>query len=271
MRVVGQGGFGNTTIIGSVTIRSALLLVGAILLGFFLWKGALFHNNWLAMAGYIVLVNLIIGHTPTGRGLFSNLYGIVFKKPVHMLVTDDMTINTIGHGISEADIQAPGVDAVPFRLTGTKQYALVYNVTSSIGYWSSDDDKIREARLVKSLFNILEGGEGLMIVHKQDNDTGMLNLRDLLKEEETFDPADYELSRMAKRRASLLTQAGTSAAGRSIQQYAILFVKPRNVNRTVAALRKATRVIRPAAKPADVLFSCMGYEGGTYWCKGGES
>lgn len=66
----------------------------------------------------------------------------------------------------------------------------------------------------------------------------------------------------------LLESAGTLAAGRSIQQYAILLVKPKNVNRTVTALRKCCKTIRPATHPLDVLFAAMGFEGGELLGKG---
>lgn len=265
MQVTKQGGFGNTTIIGSITIRSAATLVLAIFVGWLLWKSPLFTKNWLALLAYAAFANLILGHTPTGRNLLTNLYGIVFKKPANMLVTDDMTITTIGHGISEADIGNTGLDVVPFRMTGTKNYALVYNITSGIGHWSTEEEKVQQARMVKSLYNILEGGESLMIVEKQDNDTGMLKLKEYLEEQEDFEGDD--LARMSKRRSSLLYSAGTSAAGRSIQQYAILLVKPKNVNRTVAALKKTSRITRPATNPLDILFSVMGFEGGVEWCQ----
>lgn len=265
MQVVGQSGFGNTTIIGGVTIRMALTLVLVVFLGFVLWNTPLFHNNWPAAIAYAVFANLVLGHTPTGRNLLTNLYGIVFKKPPNMLVTGDMTVNTIGHGISEADPGNPNLDAVPFRLAGTKNYALIYAITSGIGYWSTEDEKVAQARTVKSLYNILEGGESLMVVEKQDNDTGMLKLEQHLLEHEDHDGDD--LAAMSARRASLLHNAGTSPAGRSIQQYAILSVKPKNVNRTVTALSKTSRILRPATNPMDVLLAAMGFEGGVEWCR----
>lgn len=268
MQVTKQGGFGNTTVIGSVTMRTAATLALAILIGWGLWQSPLFKGNWPALVAYCAFANIVIGHTPTGRNLLTNIYGIVFKKPANMLVTEDMTVTTIGHGIAEADIGSQGLDAVPFRMAATKNYALVYNITSGIGYWSTEEEKVAQARTVKSLYNILEGGESLMLVEKQDNDTGMLKLKSYLEEHEDFSGDDLAL--MSKRRGTLLYNAGTSDAGRSIQQYAILMVKPRNVNRTVAALKKTSRITRPATNPGDVLLSVMGFEGGCEWCQPGN-
>lgn len=268
MQVTKQGGFGNTTIIGSITIRMAATLVLAILIGFGLWQSPVFKNNWPALFAYMAFANIVLGHTPTGRNILTNLYGIVFKKPANMMVCQDMATNTIGHGISEADVGNPNLDVIPFRMTGTKNYALVYNITSGIGYWSTEEEKVEQARRIKSLYNILEGGESLMIVEKQDNDTGMLKLKSYLEEKECYEGGD--LAAMAKHRSSLLYNAGTKEAGRSIQQYAILLVKPRNVNRTVTALKKTSRITRPATDPLDVLFAAMGFEGGVEWCRNEE-
>lgn len=279
MQVTKQGGFGNTTIVGGVTIRMAATLVLAIGIGFLLWQTPVFEKNWVALIAYAAFANIVLGHTPTGRNLLTNLYGIVFKKPANMLVTEDMTTTTMGHGVSEVDVNNVNVDAVPFRLTATKNYALVYNITSGIGYWSTEEEKVEQARAVKSLYNILEGGESLMIVEKQDNDTGMLKLQEYLESQQKFEGED--LAKMAKKRSSLLYNAGTTEAGRSIQQYAILCVKPKNVNRTVNALKKTSRITRPATNPGDILLSVMGFEGGVEWLtpkrmkeleeKGGES
>lgn len=260
MQYVKTGGFGNTMIIGGVSIRMAATAILAILGGVALWNNEVFHANWPALAAYAAFASMLLGHTPTGRNLLTNIYGIVFKKPVNMMVTGDMAVNTIGHGITEADILAQGMDAVPFRMAGTKNLALVYSVTSSIGYWSSDSDKLEQARAVKSLYNILEGGESLAVIEKQDNDTGMLALHGYLKNSEQFEGDDF--AALSRRRLGLLESAGTLAAGRSIQQYAVLLVKPKNVNRTVAALRKCCKTIRPATNPLDVLFAAMGFEGG---------
>ena len=265
MQVTKQGSLGNTTIIGHITIRSALTLIVVIVVGIFLLKNPLFSKNWPAILAYIALANILLGHTPTGRNIFTNIYGIVFKKPANMLVHDDMTINTIGHGIKEADLFDSNLDVVPFRMVGTKNYALVYNITSGIGYWSDEDEKVGQAQTVKQLYNILEGGESLMIVEKQDNDTGMLKLKQYLEETEVID--DDDLRQMANKRSALLYNVGTSSTGRSIQQYAILMVKPKNVSRTVNALKRTSRITRPATNPLDILFTVMGFEGGVEWCR----
>lgn len=260
MQCVKTGGFGNTMIIGSISIRMAATIAIAILGAVALWQTEIFHANWIAFAAYAAMANMLLGHTPTGRNMLTNIYGIVFKRPVNMTVTKDMAINTIGHGITEADIISQGMDVIPFKMVGTKNFALVYSITSEIGYWSSDEDKLNQARAVKSLYNILEGGESLAIIEKQDNDTGMLALKEYLEENEEFEGNDF--AALSKRRMSLLESAGTLTAGRSIQQYAVLLVKPKNVNRTVAALRKCCKTIRPATNPLDVLFAAMGFEGG---------
>lgn len=260
MQCVKTGGFGNTMIVGSISIRTAATIVIAVLVGVALWQTKIFHANWVALAAYAVMANMLIGHTPTGRNMLTNIYGIVFKRPSSMTVTKDMAINTIGHGIVEADIISQGMDVVPFKMAGTKNFALVYSVTSGIGYWSSDEDKLDQARTVKSLYNILEGGESLILIEKQDNDTGMLALKEYLEENESFEGDDF--AALSRRRLGLLESAGTLAAGRSIQQYAVLLVKPKNVNRTVTALRKCCKTIRPATNPLDVLFGAMGFEGG---------
>lgn len=266
MQCVKTSGFGNTMILGSISIRMMATIVLAVLGAIALWHTEVFHANWIALAGYAAFVNILLGHTPTGRNMLTNIYGIVFKSPANMMVTKDMTVNTIGHGIIEADIVSQGLDVVPFKMAGTKNFALVYSVTSGIGYWSTEDDKIEQARAIKSLYNILEGGESLVLVEKQDNDTGMLALHDYIKENEEFEGSDFEM--LSERRLALLESAGTQAAGRSIQQYAILLVKPKNVNRTVTALRKGCKTIRPATNPLDVLFAAMGFEGGELMGKG---
>lgn len=266
MQVVKTGGFGNTMIIANISIRMAATLILAVVGAVALWKTPIFHANWIALAAYAAFVNLLLGHTPTGRNLLTNIYGIVFKQPANMMVTKDMAVNTIGHGITEADTLSQGLDVIPFKMAGTKNFALVYAVTSNIGYWSTDDEKIDQARNIKSLYNILEGGESLVIMEKQDNDTGMLALHDYIQENEEFEGDDF--AELSARRLGLLESAGTLAAGRSIQQYAILLVKPKNVNRTVTALRKCCKTIRPATHPLDVLFAAMGFEGGELLGKG---
>lgn len=264
MQVTKQGGFGNTTIIGNVTMRRASTLVLIILVGFALWQTALFNSNWFAILAYLAFSSLCLGQTPTGRNILTNLYGVLFKRNANMVVSEDMTTTTIGHGIREVVLNNPDIDVPAFHMVGTKHYTLVYNVTSGINRWSSEEDKLIQARRVKSLFNILEGGESLILVEKQDNDTGMLKLRDNLKERENFIGDD--LQKMSDKRSRLLYNTGTSENGRSIQQYAILQVKPKNVNRTIKEIKKVSRITRPATNPVDVLFAMMGFEGGVEWC-----
>lgn len=260
LTLVKSGGFSNTCLIGTFTIRNLLTLILSVGIGFFLWKTPLFGRNWLAMLAYVAFCSLLFGTTPTGRNVLLHLYGILVRRPIHMLVHDQMTATTFRHGIAEVETDKPEIDAVPFRLAHTKQYALVYHITSGIGRWSSEGEKLREAGLIKSLFNILEGGESLMIALKQDSDTGMLKLKDMLKEQEKFEGDD--LLALSKKREDLLQRAGTTAAGRSVQQYAILLVKPKNVHRVTQALKKCSRRTRPAEHPADVLLSVMGFEAG---------
>lgn len=265
MQITKQSGFGNTSIVGTITIRRAATLISVVGVGLLLLKTPLFRWNWFAIGAYGAFASIVLGQTPTGRNIFTNIYGIVFKKPPRMIITDDMTITTVGHGIREVNLNVPEVDAIPFQMASTKNYALVYHITSGINYWSTELEKLEQAKAAKSLFNILEGGESLVIVEKQDNDTGMLKLRETLLESENFEGDD--LQKMSDKRAFLLHQAGTSDRGRSIQQYAVLLVKPRNVNRVTKALRNMSRITRPASNPADILFSMMGFEGGVEWAK----
>ena len=263
MKITVQGGISNTTLIGGLTIRRVVTFSGAILIGYVLLKTKLFEWNYFAIAAYIAFVSIVLGQTPTGRNLLTNLYGIIFKKPANMLVTEDATTTTIGHGIKEVILDMKDLDVIPFQMVGTKNYALVYNITSDINRWSSEMAHIEQAQTIKTLYNILEGGESFMIVEKQDNDTGMLKLREALQEREQFEGDD--LTRMSDTRSRLLYNAGTNENGRSIQQYGILFVKPKNITRTVNALRKTSRLIRPATNPGDILLSVMGFEGGVEW------
>lgn len=263
MQITKQSGFGNTSIVGTVTLRRAATLTLILGVGLSLMKTPLFRWNWFAMIAYVAFASIILGQTPTGRNILTNIYGILFKKPPRMIITEDMSVTTVGHGIREIILDKQGIDAIPIQMASTKNYALVYNITSGINLWSTDHDKMAQALRVKSLFNILEGGESLIIVEKQDNDTGMLKLREDLLASESFEGDD--LQAMSDTRASLLYSAGTSDQGRSIQQYAVLLVKPKNVNRVTKALRNASRITRPATNPLDVLFAMMGFEGGVEW------
>jgi hypothetical protein len=173
-----------------------------------------------------------------------------------MVVTSLATINTLGHGIRNIDIE-PDMDTVGIRMT-SGNYALVYVVTSGITNWSTTGDYQEQAIRMKKLFNVLEGGEGLSIVVKHDSDTGMMALKKNLDAIEDFEGDD--LLRMSERRKGLLIAAGTSDIGRSVQQYLVLQVKPKNVNRCVKAMRDTARLIRPADYPIDILLAAMGFE-----------
>lgn len=265
MTVTKQSSFGNTSLIRTITIRQIVTVGLTVGVGVILLRTPLFRWNFPAIIAYIALVSVIMGQTPTGRNVMLNLYGVLFKKPQNMIVTEDMTTTTMGHGISEVVLDEPNLDVTPFRMSGTKNYALVYNITSDINFWSSNEDKINQAIKMKNLYNILEGGEGISIVEKQDNDTGMLKLRENLLEKEDFDEEQDDLKRMSQKRSTLLYNAGTSHVGRSIQQYAVVFVKPKNISRVVKEFKNTSRVVRPASNPADVLLSMMGLEGGVEW------
>lgn len=263
MTVTKQSSLGNTSLVGTVTIRQMVSFALIIGVGVLLMRTALFRWNFLAIGAYVALVSIVMGQTPTGRNMMANLYGVLIRKPPNMIVSEDMTTNTMAHGIQEVELNQTNIDAVPFRMAGTKNYALVYNITSDINFWSSEDDKVQQAIRMKGLYNILEGGEGFVIVEKQDNDTGMLTLRENLLEKERF--LGDDLQAMSDKRASLLYNAGTSDVGRSIQQYGVVLVKPKNVSRVLQEFKKTSRLTRPATNPADVLLSMMGLEGGVEW------
>ena len=67
---------------------------------------------------------------------------------------------------------------------------------------------------------------------------------------------------MSDTRKLLLHRVATQENGRSVQQYGILKIKKKNLNRCYKALRNSSRLIRPAEHPADVLLSTMGLEAG---------
>lgn len=267
MQIYKTRSLGGIVIAGSITVRTMCTLLLSIGLGFVLLQTPIFQNNWFAIISYIAFCSILLGHTPTRRNILTNIYGIVFKKPVRMLVTKFMTTTTAGHGIKEVYLDMHDIDAIPFQLTGNKMYALVYCVTSGINKWSSEVEKEIQSEANKNLMDLLEGGERLLIVHKQDNDTSMLKLRDDLLDLEKWSEEDDDLAMLSKQRATLLTNAGTSEIGRSIQQYAILVVKRKNIERMVQELRKMSRIVRPATHPMDVLLSVMGQECGVEWCK----
>lgn len=259
MKLAKQSTFGNTAIFGNITYRLALTYLVTFGLGALLWFTPVFKYNWIATFAYLAFASIVIGQTPTQRSVLANIYGIVFKKPINMVVSNQATVTTLGHGIREVS-KVPDIDAMTFRL-GNGNVALVYNVTSGLNQWSSEEDFATQARGVKSLFNVLEGGEGLMIITKEDSDTGMLRLEAQLNDVENFDGGD-DLEALSAKRKRLLRATATQAVGRSIQQYAVLLVRPKNVNRTTSALKRASRTIRAATYPGDVLLAAMGLEGG---------
>lgn len=259
MRVTKQSGAGNTIAVFGISYRKLATMFLAYGTGILLYITPLFSNNWIALAGYFVLASILVGETPTKRSMFNNIYGVVFKKPIKMVVSKLATINTFGHGVREVEL-VKDIDVPAIKLN-TGLYALVYVVTSGINQWSTSDDYLQQATMLKQLFNVMEATEGIDIVTKEDSDTGMLSLKEMLDEREHFEGDDFKA--LSDKRKHLLYMAATSDIGRSVQQYIILKVKPRNVKRTINALKKAVRIMRPATYPMDVLMSAMGLEGGT--------
>lgn len=257
MKLTQQSNFGNTPIVANITYRDVGVYLFTGGLGILLFMTPLFKYNWVAIVGYLALVSVLLGKTPTGRSMATNIYGIVFKKPVRMVVSSLATVNTLGHGVRSVE-KEPDMDAYGIRLM-SGNYAMVYVVTSGITNWSTVDDYHTQAISVKKLFNVMEGGEGLDVVVKHDSDTGMMALKESLDRTEKFEGDD--LLAMSERRKSLLTAAGTSDIGRSVQQYLILKVKPKNVKRCLKELRGTARLIRPADYPIDILLATMGLEG----------
>ena len=262
MRITKPTAAGNTTAAFGISWRK--LTTGILVYGFgiYLCTTPLFIWNWLAIIGYFVLASILIGETPTMRSMFTNAYGVVFKKPIKMVVSDMATINTIGHGIKEIEY-LPDHDIFAARLT-TGHYALVYVVTSTINRWSTPDEYHEQAMKLKILFGTMDGTEGLSLVMKEDADTGMMQLKRYIQEREIeFGEDDDDLRRLSNQRQQLLHLAATSEEARSVQQYAILKVRPKNVNRVVNELHNTARLIRPAKNPLDVILATMGFEGGT--------
>lgn len=259
MKLTQQAGFGNTPMFGKVTYRDLAVYLGSGGLGILLAMTSLFRYNWVALLGYVAFVSIILGQTPTGRSMAKNIYGIILKKPIRMVVTSLATSTTIGHGIraieKEDDQEAYGMKMLDGNI------ALVYVATSGINNWSTYDDYDRQATQMKTFFNVLEGGEGLRIVVKHDDDTGMMALKEHLDTLEHFEPSD-DLQALSAKRKQLLVTAATSPVGRSVQQYLVLMVKPKNVKRCLNALKETARLIRPADYPVDVLLAAAGYEGG---------
>ena len=261
MKLSKSASFANTAIVANVTYRMVGTYGVGILLGGVLFMTPVFRWNWLAMIAYVAFASILIGQTPTRRTVLLNLYAILFKKPIKMVVSDLSTTTTIGHGIREVILDED--TGQPIFKMSDGHFAWVFNITSGINQWSSDQDYHRQAVLVKNLFNVFEGGESLMIITKADADTGMLQLEEALNGEDNFDPNKRpDLARLSAQRKNLLHAVATRENGRSVQQYAVLKIKRKNINRTSKALRRASRIIRPATNPADVLLSAMALEGG---------
>ena len=261
MRLSQSTNWSNTTIVGNVTYRDVGAYGISIALGIALFVTPLFKWNWPAMIAYVAFVSIIVGRTPTRRTVLLNLYNILFKKKVRMVVSDLTTNTTIGHGIREVIIDQD-IDMPIFKMNDG-HYCYVYNITSGINRWSTINDYETQAIMVKKIFKVFEGGEQLFIVTKNDMDTGMLQLRDALAKDSNFDPEkDPDIANMAQTRLTLLERVATQENGRSVQQYAILKIKKKNFNRCFKALQHSCRLIRPASNPIDIMLSAMGLEGG---------
>lgn len=258
MKITGQSNFANTAIVGNITYRVVGTHGLAIGLGIVLFQTPVFKWNIPAMIAYIALASIVVGSTPTNRTIMYNLMGLLFKKPIKMVITNMSTRNTFGHGVREV-LSEPEID-VPMSKMGSGQVALVYNITSGLNQWSSEDEYNAQAIKVKGLFNIFEGSESLMIITKADADTGMLKLEEALEEMEDYEGDDLEA--LAAGRRDLLHRVATQEVGRSVQQYGVLKVKRKNVTRCVKALSKCCRIMRPATNPGDILLSSMGLEAG---------
>lgn len=256
MKIVKQNGFGGTTFAGGVTYRQVFLYGAMIILAFLLFRMPLFEYNLFAMIAYFGFAMLVIGMTPTKRPSVSNIYGILFRKPTRMVITELSTVKVFGHGVKEV-ILRDDLPAPAFRLS-SNDLAFVYHVTSHINYWSQRDDYEKFALEMKSAFNIMEAGERIHIVMKKDSDTSMHKLRDYLLDHESWQGDDYQ--RMSERRARLLTTVGGSSIAQNTQQYLIVIVKPKNVSRVTEAIRKTARLIQPATYPGDVLLAASGFD-----------
>lgn len=217
MKLTKQSTLGNTALAGNITYRMVAVYGGTILLGIVLFLSPVFRWNWLAMIAYVALAAIVVGETPTQRSVVKNMYGVLFKKPTQSVVTNLTARTTMGNGVRDV-IQQPDYDAVGFKL-GTGYMALVYNVTSSITNWSTDEDYERQLSAVKNLFNVFEAGEMLIVCTKEDSDTGMLGLESYLEEHDVIKDDFYR--KMSETRRYYLHQAGTSQISRSIQQYGV--------------------------------------------------
>lgn len=252
---------GNAPVFRNITWRQASVWLLVLGVGALLWKSPLFAGNWLAIIGYGALVSVVIGETPTKRPMLTNTYGVLFKKPTAALVCDASAENTL-YGVREV-IYRPDFEAPLFKLW-TGNVAMVYSVTSGINQWSTPDEYAIQTQNLKILLNIMEEGETYYLVTKKDSDMGLKNLIEALDEHEKFEGDD--LKAMSDHRRFYLNQALTTKEGRSIQQYVILVVREKNIQRTSRALKRACQMARPAAYPADVLLAAMGMEGGIEHC-----
>ena len=258
MKITRQMRWFDIPFMGNWTAKKIAFLIASIGIGFLLMTTSLFRFNWLALTAYVLFVILLASKTPTGRSLLTNIYGIVFKKPIKMVVSNHSTLNTIGHGIRTIE-EIDGVDAPAIVMTNG-YVKLVYVVTSDINQWSTKNDHIDFALALKSLVITYDTGESHSIVRKADLDTGMLQLKEYLEQSEEFEGDD--LLAMSKKRQKLLEIAGTNAVGRSIQQYFILTVKKKNAKRCVGVLKKAMKICVPASYPVDIILAAEGFEGG---------
>lgn len=261
MKLSKSASFSNTAIVANVTYRMVGTYGISIAAGAVLFMTPIFKWNWPAIIAYIAFCSILIGQTPTGRVVMLNMYAILLKKPIRMVVSDLSTTTTIGHGIREVILDDDTHEPI-FRMNDN-HYCWVFNVTSGINQWSNDKDYHRQNVMIKNLFNIFEAGESLMIITKSDADTGMLQLEKALEKEDNFDPVkNPDLAKLSAQRRNLLHAVATRENGRSVQQYAVLKIKRKNINRTRKALMRASRVMRPATNPIDVLLSAMALEGG---------
>lgn len=254
--------FANTTMVANITYRDIGTYGISIIIGVLLFMTPLFQWNWLAMLSYVFFASILVGRTPTKRTILLNLYNILLKKKVRMAVTELSTVTTIGHGIKEVifdrDLGMPAFKMYDGHV------CYVFNITSGINRWSDSNAYHEQALGIKKIFNVFEPGEQLFIVTKNDQDTGMLRLEDVLRRRSNFKRENNDdLVAMEERRLQLLHRVATWTDGRSVQQYGILKIKYKNLSRCYKALKNACRIVRPATNPGDIMLSMMGLEGGT--------
>ena len=257
MKLVKSSTFTNTPAIKGITYGRILAYLFVFVVAIIILQTPLGQWNWPIILAIFIAGYFLVGVTPTGRSMLTNIYGILWKKPLKMVVSEQATDSTIGHGIREVRFQED-LDVPTFRMT-TGLLALVYTVTSSINQWSTEEERYQQHARLEGLFEMFEGGERLDLVVKQDSDTDMLRIADALLADEHFQGDD--LARLSARRQGFLHQAATTPQGRSVQQYAVLQVKPSNISRSIESLKGTSRM-QPASHPLDVLLAAMGLEGG---------